>query len=96
MDPYLPQLSHLPTAPGTTVTPVEFEAFTESLRKRHEARALLVKKTEIRNLGVVEEFEAQNGKVVYVEAMWGGHNIVTLQEGVQDEIARMFNLGIRT
>ncbi|TCD62097.1 hypothetical protein EIP91_007472 [Steccherinum ochraceum] len=94
MSPYLPLLPLLPQAPGAApLTASEYEAYIESLRKRKEARTLLVKKTEVPNFGVVEEFEAKNGKVVYVEAMWGGHNVVGLQEGVQDEIAKMFRLG---
>ena len=75
------------------MTEAQYQAYMESVRRRKEARTLLVKKTEIPNLGIVEEFEARNGKVVYVEAMWGGHNVVGLQEGVQDEIAKMFRLG---
>jgi len=94
MSPYLPQLTYLPAAPGSPVSPSEFEAYKESLRKRKEARALLVQKAEVPNFGVVEEFETRNGKVVYVESMWGGHNVVGLQEGVQDEIAKLFRLAV--
>lgn len=93
MSPYLPQVNHLPTAPGAPLSPSEFEAYKDALRKRKEARALLTKKTEVPNFDVVEEFETKNGKIVYVEALWGGHNIIGLQEGVQDEIAKMFRLG---
>ncbi|KAH8077268.1 alpha/beta-hydrolase [Cristinia sonorae] len=85
LDPYLPTLGHLPANPG-------FEAYRESLRRRTDARVLLVKQSQIANFGVLEEFETKHGKVVYVESMWGGHNLVPLQEGVQDQIAKMFKL----
>ncbi|KAH8103860.1 alpha/beta-hydrolase [Cristinia sonorae] len=93
MDPYLPKLGFMPSNPGAPLTEAEFETYKESLRKRNDARALLVKQAEIPNFGVVEEFETNYGKVVYVEAMWGGHDVVGLQEGVQDQIAKMFSLG---
>lgn len=84
----------LPGSPGQTLTQLEFEEYKKSLVKRKEARALLVKKREVEKFGVVEEFERQNGKVVYVESFWGGHDMVGAQEGVQDEIGRMFGLGV--
>ncbi|THH26904.1 hypothetical protein EUX98_g7281 [Antrodiella citrinella] len=94
MIPYLPQVTQLPIGPGAPLTPAEFDTYKESLRKRKEARALLVQKAEVPNFGIVEEFETKNGKVVYVETMWGGHNVVGLQEGVQDEMAKLFRLAV--
>lgn len=70
----------------------DYEAYQSALMKRKEARALLVKKNEIERLGLIEEFEVRGHKVIYVESHWGGHNMVGLQEGVQDEMARMFGL----
>ena len=54
-----------------------------------------MRKTEIPNFGVVEEFvgsDASDLKVVYVETFWGAHAKVGAQEGVQDEIGKLFKL----
>lgn len=93
LDPILPASIALPSAPGTSLTTEEFEEYKVALRKRSDARALLVSKREIPNFGIVEEFDGGNGRVVYVEAMYGSHNMVGAQEGVQNEIAKMFKLG---
>ena len=77
----------------------EFAAFTQAQTDRREARLAVVKKREILNFGVIEEFERDGPdgsgerKVVYVEAIWGNHANIGLHEGVQDEIARVFRLG---
>jgi len=94
LTPYLPPSISLPNAPGQSLTSSEFEAYKASLSKRQEARTLLVKKSEIPEFGVREEFESTNGKVVYLESMWGGHELVGQQEGVQNEIGKMFGLGM--
>jgi len=93
LDPILPPSVSLPSAPGTPLTSEQFEAYKDALRKRSHARALLVSKREIPSFGIVEEFDGGNGRVVYVEAMYGSHNMVGAQEGVQNEIAKMFKLG---
>lgn len=71
----------------------EFAAFSTAHAKRKEARSLLVRKVDIPNFGVVEEFDGEGGLVVYVETKWGGHDKVGVQEGVQDVMARTFRLG---
>lgn len=93
LNPILPPSISFPNTPGTTLTKDELDTYRQSLAKRKEARALLVKKTEIDRLGLIEEFEVRGHKITYVESHWGGHNLVGLQEGVQDEMARMFSLG---
>lgn len=59
-------------------------------------RSTLVRKREVQNFGVVEEFDGgKDGKVsrvVYVETFWGSHANIGTQEGVQDEIGRLFGL----
>lgn len=94
LNPLLPPSVSLPSYPGETFTAIEFQQYTDSLTKRKEARSLLVRKREVQNFGVVEEFEGKYGRVVYVESFWGGHDMVGAQEGVQDEIAKMFGLGV--
>ena len=95
LDPVLPPSVVLPNAPGSSITKEEYDAYKAAISKRKEARALLVKKTEIERLGLIEEFEVRGHKIKYVESHWGGHNMVGLQEGVQDEMAHMFGLSSR-
>lgn len=94
LDPLLPEQSlELPSAPGAVFSSEDFAAFTKARDDRRAARSALVRKTEIPSFGVVEEFEGHNApRVVYVEAFWGSHAEVGLQEGVQDEIQKFFNL----
>ncbi|KAI0078220.1 alpha/beta-hydrolase [Panus rudis PR-1116 ss-1] len=93
MHPILPPSLEFSSAPGQPLSEAEFTAYREALAKRHEARALLVQKTEVPKFGIVEEFYVKSHKVTYVETHWGAHNLVGLQEGVQDEIAKKFSLG---
>lgn len=95
LDPLLPPAVDLPSAPGTPMSEEEYAAFIEVQGKRREARATLVRKVEVPNFGVVEEFDGTYGKVIYVETMWGSHALVGLQEGVQDAIISTFRLGGR-
>ncbi|OCH91092.1 alpha/beta-hydrolase [Obba rivulosa] len=92
LDPFLPPSVLLPSAPGAPLSKEAHAAFIESQAKRKEARNALVKKIDIPTLGTVEEFEGSFGRVVYLESMWGTHNKVGLQEGVQDVMATMFDL----
>ncbi|KAL4249218.1 hypothetical protein ABKN59_006935 [Abortiporus biennis] len=94
LDPHLPPSVALPDSPGSTISEEEYNAYIDGVKKRKEARSLLVRKTEIPEFGVVEEFQSPHGKVVYIETMWGGHNHVGSQEGVQNEIGKMFKLGL--
>jgi len=93
LDPLLPPAGALTTGPGAGLDSAEFAAFAEAQAKRNSARAALVRKVEVPNFGTVEQFEGKYGTVVYVEALWGEHAKVGLQEGVQDVIAQTFGLG---
>ncbi|CAL1713490.1 unnamed protein product [Somion occarium] len=57
LNPILPPSLNIPSAPGNTLSEEAFKAYKESMAKRHEARALLVKKKEVEKFGFVEEFE---------------------------------------
>ena len=96
LEPFLPeQTIQLPTSPGASLSSEDFAAFTKSQQDRRVARSALVRKTEIPNFGVIEEFvgsDASDLKVVYVETFWGAHAKVGAQEGVQDEIGKLFKL----
>ena len=63
-------------------------------KRRRAARSALVSKVEVPAFGTVEQFAGAYGTVVYVEANWGSHSKVGLQEGVQDVIASTFNLSV--
>ena len=76
-----------------TYTKEQYAEFLENQKQRNAKRSELVRKVEIPNFGTVEEFDGAAGKVVYVETFWGSHNLVGLQEGVQDVIASTFWLG---
>jgi abhydrolase domain-containing protein 12 len=94
LDPLLPKRTiELPDAPGAQFPAEDLAAFTKEQKDRRTARSALVRKTEVPNFGIVEEFDGHKApRVVYVEAFWGGHAQVGLQEGVQDEIAKLYNL----
>jgi abhydrolase domain-containing protein 12 len=94
LDPLLPLSTvSFPTAPGAHLSTEELLAF----RKEQEARSLkrgeIVKKTDVPNFGMVEEFKGLQAPVVYAETFWGAHAQVGLQEGVQDEMGKLFKLG---
>lgn len=94
LEPLLPELPvNLPTAPGIPFTSEQFSAFTKAQNDRREVKSALVRKTEIRNFGTLEEFNGHNApRVVYLETFWGSHSEIGVQEGVQDEIGRVFDL----
>lgn len=98
LTPLLPPAVPLP-APGSPLLKEEFAAFTQAQTARREARLAVVKKREVPNFGIIEEFDRDgpNGsgahKVVYVESFWASHSNIDLHEGVQDEIARVFKFG---
>ncbi|KAI0088489.1 Alpha/Beta hydrolase protein [Irpex rosettiformis] len=90
LDPLLPVLA---SATDSSLSPEDFAAFTKAQGDRRDAKNALVRKTDIPNFGTVEEFNGQNApKVVYVECFWGKHIDVGMQEGVQDEIGKLFDL----
>ncbi|EJF61006.1 alpha/beta-hydrolase [Dichomitus squalens LYAD-421 SS1] len=93
LDPHLPMALSLPPNPDVTYTKEEYTEFLENQKLRNARRSELVRRVEIPSFGTVEEFDGTAGKVVYVETFWGAHNMVGLQEGVQDVIASTFRLG---
>lgn len=94
LDPLLPPSVELPSSPGLAITKEEYNAFTLAASQRREARKAIVSKSEVPNFAVIERFEGSGGKIVYVESFWGDHEEVGLQEGIQDEMAKMFRLGV--
>ncbi|GJE88551.1 alpha/beta hydrolase [Phanerochaete sordida] len=61
--------------------------------ERNARRREIVRTTDIPNFGVIEEFAGLHAPVVYVETLWGAHCWIGSQEGVQDEMAKLFHLG---
>ncbi|KAI0682806.1 alpha/beta-hydrolase [Cytidiella melzeri] len=94
LEPLLPQMTvDLPSAPGSSFSSEDFAAFSKERDARLAARNALVRKTEVPNFGVIEEFEGHKShRVVYVETFWGSHALLGAQEGVQDEIGKLFDL----
>lgn len=94
LEPLLPSRTvQLPSAPGARLTSEEFLAWTQEQEARSLKRGEIVKKIDIPNFGIVEEFKGLQVPVVYVESFWGSHAKIGLQEGVQDEMAKLFELG---
>ena len=94
LDPLLPASTvKLPSSPGSHLTTDEFLVFRKEQEARSQRRGEIVRKTEVPNFGVVEEFKGIQVPVVYVETFWGAHAFILLQEGVQDQMAKLFRLG---
>lgn len=94
LEPLLPAPTvQLPSAPGAHLSTEEFLAFQKEQEERSAKRGAIVKTTQIPNFGMVEEFKGLQAPVVYVETFWGSHSHVGSQEGVQDQMARLFRLG---
>ncbi|GJE91933.1 alpha/beta-hydrolase [Phanerochaete sordida] len=93
--PLLPALTvAVPTAPGKTLSTEEFLALETQREARAARRGEVVRTTHVPNFGVVEAFRGLRAPVVYVETFWGSHAEVGAQEGVQDEMAKLFGLGV--
>lgn len=93
LDPHLPVAFALPDTPSVIPSAEEYKSFIDAEKQRRLARSKLVRKVELPSFGVIEEFDGFAGRVVYIETFWGQHNLVGLQEGVQDIIASTFRLG---
>ena len=97
LDSFLPPELPVSGEPGTPPVAHEYaDAQVEAQKKRGDVRTALVRKVDMPTFGTVEKFEGKYGIVVYVEANWGAHVNVGLQEGVQDVIASTFRLGAYT
>lgn len=65
---------------------------SSSIEARREVRGHIVRRTQMGGFGYVEKFwdESHERNVVLVKAMYGGHDHIGAQEGVQDVIGQMF------
>ncbi|KAI5896373.1 alpha/beta-hydrolase [Schizophyllum commune H4-8] len=84
----------------TPVLPTISDAEHPQANGREGRRALrredIVKTISIRNFGTVQEFEdTRSGgrRVIFVKALAGAHDYLGIQEGLQDILARTFDLG---
>ncbi|EKM49718.1 uncharacterized protein PHACADRAFT_167073 [Phanerochaete carnosa HHB-10118-sp] len=95
LEPLLPgAIIQLPNAPGKTLTTEEFFAFRKQQEERNLKRGQIVKTTDVLNFGMIEEFKGLRAPITYVETFWGSHGDIGAQEGVQDQMAKLFGLGI--
>lgn len=93
LEPLLPPaVVSLPSAPGARLSTEEFLAYRQGQELRNLKRGEIVRKRQVPNFGVVEEFKGLKAPVVYVETFWGSHAKIALQEGLQDQMAKLFNL----
>ncbi|GJE91930.1 alpha/beta hydrolase [Phanerochaete sordida] len=92
--PLLPALSAKSSVPDTDLSPEELLARRQLEEEHSTRRGEVVRTTEVPNFGVVEEFKGLRAPVVYVESFAGFHAQIGLQEGVQDEMAKLFGLGV--
>ncbi|EKM49720.1 uncharacterized protein PHACADRAFT_106712 [Phanerochaete carnosa HHB-10118-sp] len=94
LEPLLPEATvQLPSAPGKTLTTEEFLAFRKQQKERSLKRGEIVRTTDVPNFGMIEEFQGLHSPIVYVETFWGSHAEIGAQEGVQDQMAKLFGLG---
>ncbi|KAF7297732.1 AB hydrolase-1 domain-containing protein [Mycena kentingensis (nom. inval.)] len=93
LDPFLPAAPSLPEN-AAALSHDEWSVFNTQLSLRRDARAGLLRTTEINNFGTVQEFadEKHGRMVVYVQTHAGGHGLLGVQEGLQDVIGKMFSL----
>ncbi|GJE91932.1 alpha/beta-hydrolase [Phanerochaete sordida] len=89
VEPLLPALE-----PGMTLTTEEALALQKQQEARSAKRGEIVKTTHVPKFGMVEEFKGLRASFVYVETFWGEHRDVGNQEGVVDEMAKLFRLGV--
>lgn len=93
----------LPTAPPAfkslpyTIPEVEFEAIRTKHVEYNHLRDELVRTTRTKEDAFVKyEFDREGGiKTILIETLWGGHDRMALQEGVQDMLKEVFRLGQR-
>ncbi|KAF9454841.1 alpha/beta-hydrolase [Macrolepiota fuliginosa MF-IS2] len=90
LDGVLPELD-LP-ANTIRVKPEEYHAMTSSIAKRQATREKLVTRTDMAGFGYTESFwdGTKERNVTLVKTLYGGHDYLGVQEGVQDAIGHMF------
>lgn len=88
LEPHLPTVK-LPTNPAA-LSKDEWASFTSQVSARKERREELVTQTKLANFGSVEEFADGNRDVMFVKLLAGGHDLVGVQEGLQDIIGTKY------
>ncbi|KAH8824814.1 Alpha/Beta hydrolase protein [Flagelloscypha sp. PMI_526] len=104
LDPYLPPIPDVPPVATLGQGPGGIDnnwaSFSKALAERNTMKEQLVRKTDIRGLGTIEEFYAPfpepptiNGRMIrLVLTERGKHDSIGLEEGLQDVIGRSFDL----
>lgn len=90
LDIHLPPVS--PPDHATVMTTDQWNTFTTQQAARQNKRNELVTTTVMANFGRVDAFEADGRKLVLVKTLFGGHDYLGVQEGIQDVIGRTFGL----
>ncbi|EAU85943.2 abhydrolase domain containing 12 [Coprinopsis cinerea okayama7 len=88
MEPYLPDVS-TPEL-GKMLSPSEWEEYSDTLQARLAKREALITSTPIPRFGRVDEFKQDGRTVLLVKSHVGSHNLVGIQEGLQDIIKKKF------
>jgi abhydrolase domain-containing protein 12 len=88
-----PLLPSSPTTPTTSWSQEDWDTFSSVQSERTRVRTNIVTHTEIRHFGTMDEFTRKDeGKVVLLKTVDGGHNRIGTFEGVQDVIRATFDL----
>ncbi|KDQ62270.1 hypothetical protein JAAARDRAFT_30167 [Jaapia argillacea MUCL 33604] len=95
LEPHLPSVPSLPTSPAelSKISQADWDAYATAQTRRKEARDELVLKKNLEHFGSIQEFSTGGARVVFTKTVWGGHDRIGLQEGVQDAIGRTFGMG---
>lgn len=89
LDPHLPAVPEVPLGP-ISWTKEDWDAFTQEKAFRAKARKALVTTHSIPDVGVIERFEQGGNKAVFFKTLHGGHDMIALQESVQEEMRRLY------
>jgi len=95
LDSLLPPVPPSLKSVSPTMTEAEFNAVLAHHKKHQRLRDELVHTSRVKEDSIVRREFSRDGdvKVVYLETLWGGHDRMALQEGVQDVIREVFGLG---
>lgn len=70
---------------------MDWNAHNDAISKRRATRDAIVHTQIIDKFGEILRFRRPEGQeVVFVETMWGGHNLIGLQDSVVDIIGTLF------